>query len=184
MLLNYSQGFRKSNAGMTCLLCTICCCYFTLVLADAVANASGPLLVEIKKTPGADLGIILAKSTHRKKPVMCIDRIKPASIADRWAQPQPNAQLIRLLTFVTRWTVVDCVAGFWSIRLIYFIEITAHFRSEIFQNCVSEDKSRICLKRVWFVQVSRYLLYLKKKRRTRSSRHAQIRSNLRCRSSE
>uniref|UniRef100_A0ACB8EHI9 Glutamate receptor-interacting protein 2 n=1 Tax=Sphaerodactylus townsendi TaxID=933632 RepID=A0ACB8EHI9_9SAUR len=50
---------------------------------DTVANASGPLLVEIAKTPGSALGISLATSTHRNKQVIVIDKIKPASVVDR-----------------------------------------------------------------------------------------------------
>uniref|UniRef100_H2ZEM3 PDZ domain-containing protein n=1 Tax=Ciona savignyi TaxID=51511 RepID=H2ZEM3_CIOSA len=56
---------------------------YDVSVMDAVANASGPLLVEVSKDPGAELGITLAKSTYRKKPVICIDRVKPASISDR-----------------------------------------------------------------------------------------------------
>uniref|UniRef100_A0A8C0SYJ8 PDZ domain-containing protein n=1 Tax=Canis lupus familiaris TaxID=9615 RepID=A0A8C0SYJ8_CANLF len=50
---------------------------------DTVANASGPLIVEITKTPGSALGISLSTGSHRNKPVITIDRIKPASVVDR-----------------------------------------------------------------------------------------------------
>uniref|UniRef100_A0A672V3R2 Glutamate receptor interacting protein 2 n=1 Tax=Strigops habroptila TaxID=2489341 RepID=A0A672V3R2_STRHB len=53
--------------------------YFT----DTVANASGPLLVEIAKSPGSTLGITLTTATHRNKQVIVIDKIKPASVVDR-----------------------------------------------------------------------------------------------------
>ncbi|KAB1264361.1 Glutamate receptor-interacting protein 2 [Camelus dromedarius] len=39
--------------------------------------------VEITKTPGSALGISLTTSSHRNKPVITIDRIKPASVVDR-----------------------------------------------------------------------------------------------------
>lgn len=52
-------------------------------LPDTVANASGPLIVEITKTPGSALGISLSTGSHRNKPVITIDRIKPASVVDR-----------------------------------------------------------------------------------------------------
>lgn len=48
-----------------------------------MANASGPLIVEITKTPGSALGISLTTGSHRNKPVITIDRIKPASVVDR-----------------------------------------------------------------------------------------------------
>ncbi|CAK8698462.1 unnamed protein product [Clavelina lepadiformis] len=56
---------------------------YDVSVVEAVANASGPLLVEVSNTPGTDLGITLAKSTYRKKPVLVIDRVRPASISDR-----------------------------------------------------------------------------------------------------
>uniref|UniRef100_A0A8C8AVQ6 Glutamate receptor interacting protein 2 n=1 Tax=Otus sunia TaxID=257818 RepID=A0A8C8AVQ6_9STRI len=48
-----------------------------------MANASGPLLVEIAKTPGSTLGITLTTTMHRNKQVIVIDKIKPASVVDR-----------------------------------------------------------------------------------------------------
>lgn len=48
-----------------------------------VANASGPLLVEIAKAPGSALGITLSMNTHRNKQVIIIEKIKPASVGDR-----------------------------------------------------------------------------------------------------
>ncbi|XP_076804617.1 glutamate receptor-interacting protein 2-like isoform X2 [Clavelina lepadiformis] len=56
---------------------------YDVSVVEAVANASGPLLVEVSNTPGTDLGITLAKSTYRKRPVLVIDRVRPASISDR-----------------------------------------------------------------------------------------------------
>ncbi|KAJ8359045.1 hypothetical protein SKAU_G00155700 [Synaphobranchus kaupii] len=55
----------------------------TLIAPDSVTNASGPLLVEIAKSPGTALGITLATATHRNKQVIVIDKIKPASVVDR-----------------------------------------------------------------------------------------------------
>ncbi|XP_061474423.1 glutamate receptor-interacting protein 2 isoform X6 [Rhineura floridana] len=56
---------------------------YDVSIMDTVANASGPLLVEIAKTPGSALGITLATNTHRNKQVIVIDKIKPASVVDR-----------------------------------------------------------------------------------------------------
>ncbi|XP_004692269.1 PREDICTED: glutamate receptor-interacting protein 2 [Condylura cristata] len=56
---------------------------YDVVIPDTVANASGPLIVEITKTPGSALGISLATGSHRNKPVITIERIKPASVVDR-----------------------------------------------------------------------------------------------------
>ncbi|XP_072438790.1 glutamate receptor-interacting protein 2 isoform X2 [Chiloscyllium punctatum] len=50
---------------------------------DSVLNASGPLLVEITKTPGCTLGMSLSSGTHRNKQVIVLDKIKAASIVDR-----------------------------------------------------------------------------------------------------
>ncbi|KAF0880748.1 GRIP2 protein, partial [Crocuta crocuta] len=56
---------------------------YDVTIPDTVANASGPLIVEITKTPGSALGISLTTGSHRNKPVITIDRIKPASVVDR-----------------------------------------------------------------------------------------------------
>ncbi|XP_044307489.1 glutamate receptor-interacting protein 2 isoform X3 [Varanus komodoensis] len=56
---------------------------YDVTIMDTVANASGPLLVEIAKTPGSALGITLTTNTHRNKQVIVIDKIKPASVVDR-----------------------------------------------------------------------------------------------------
>uniref|UniRef100_A0A4W5QIM3 PDZ domain-containing protein n=1 Tax=Hucho hucho TaxID=62062 RepID=A0A4W5QIM3_9TELE len=50
---------------------------------DTVTNVSGPLLVEIAKSPGSALGITLTTATHRNKQVIVIDKIKAASVVDR-----------------------------------------------------------------------------------------------------
>ncbi|XP_068525381.1 glutamate receptor-interacting protein 1 isoform X14 [Anas acuta] len=50
---------------------------------ESVATASGPLLVEVAKTPGAALGVALSTSMCCNKQVIVIDKIKSASIADR-----------------------------------------------------------------------------------------------------
>nr|CAB3250893.1 glutamate receptor-interacting protein 2 [Phallusia mammillata] len=69
---------------------------YDVSVMDAVANASGPLLVEVSKTPGAELGITLTKSTHRKKTVICIDRVKPASISDRCGALHVGDQILSI----------------------------------------------------------------------------------------
>ncbi|XP_073900590.1 glutamate receptor-interacting protein 2 isoform X3 [Castor canadensis] len=56
---------------------------YDVTTPDTVANASGPLVVEIAKTPGSALGLSLTTGSHRNKPVITIDRIKPASVVDR-----------------------------------------------------------------------------------------------------
>ncbi|XP_030633046.1 glutamate receptor-interacting protein 2 [Chanos chanos] len=56
---------------------------YDVSIMDSVTNASGPLLVEIAKSPGAALGITLTTATHRNKQVIVIDKIKAASVVDR-----------------------------------------------------------------------------------------------------
>uniref|UniRef100_A0A3B4D5Y4 PDZ domain-containing protein n=1 Tax=Pygocentrus nattereri TaxID=42514 RepID=A0A3B4D5Y4_PYGNA len=56
---------------------------YDVSIMDSVTNASGPLLVEIAKSPGASLGITLTSATHRNKQVIVIDKIKAASVVDR-----------------------------------------------------------------------------------------------------
>ena len=54
-----------------------------LICLDAVEHASGPLLVEIDKTPGAALGIVLTQSSYQRKACVCVESIRPMSVADR-----------------------------------------------------------------------------------------------------
>uniref|UniRef100_A0A8C9XKP9 Glutamate receptor interacting protein 2 n=1 Tax=Sander lucioperca TaxID=283035 RepID=A0A8C9XKP9_SANLU len=56
---------------------------YDVTIMDTVTNASGPLLVEIVKAPGATLGITLTSANHRNKQVIVIDRVKPGSVVDR-----------------------------------------------------------------------------------------------------
>ncbi|XP_069760091.1 glutamate receptor-interacting protein 1 isoform X1 [Narcine bancroftii] len=56
---------------------------YDVSVMDSVANASGPLMVEVAKTPGSSLGIALTTSLYCNKQVLMIDKIKAASIADR-----------------------------------------------------------------------------------------------------
>ncbi|KAM6301995.1 glutamate receptor-interacting protein 1 isoform 8-T8 [Podargus strigoides] len=56
---------------------------YDVSVMDSVVTASGPLLVEVAKTPGAALGVALTTSMCCNKQVIVIDKIKSASIADR-----------------------------------------------------------------------------------------------------
>ncbi|XP_036075692.1 glutamate receptor-interacting protein 2 isoform X3 [Rousettus aegyptiacus] len=56
---------------------------YDVAIPDIVASTSGSLMVEITKTPGSALGISLTTGSHRNKPVITIERIKPASVVDR-----------------------------------------------------------------------------------------------------
>nr|XP_047921426.1 glutamate receptor-interacting protein 1 isoform X11 [Anser cygnoides] len=56
---------------------------YDVSVMESVATASGPLLVEVAKTPGAALGVALSTSMCCNKQVIVIDKIKSASIADR-----------------------------------------------------------------------------------------------------
>ncbi|KAL4640671.1 glutamate receptor-interacting protein 1-like [Arapaima gigas] len=56
---------------------------YDVSVMDSVATASGPLLVEVAKPTGSSLGIALSTSTYCNKQVIIIEKVKPASIADR-----------------------------------------------------------------------------------------------------
>ncbi|XP_037539990.1 glutamate receptor-interacting protein 2-like [Nematolebias whitei] len=56
---------------------------YDVSVMEAVQQASGPLLVEILKGPSTSLGISLATTLYRNKQVIIIDKIKPASVAER-----------------------------------------------------------------------------------------------------
>ncbi|XP_066101017.1 glutamate receptor-interacting protein 2 isoform X1 [Saccopteryx bilineata] len=85
------DGIPLHGASHTAALATLQQCShealfrveYDVAIPDTVANASGPLIVEITKTPGSALGISLNTGSYRNKPVITIDRIKPASVVDR-----------------------------------------------------------------------------------------------------
>ncbi|XP_068163140.1 glutamate receptor-interacting protein 1 isoform X2 [Antennarius striatus] len=56
---------------------------YDVSVMDSVATASGPLLVEVAKATGSSLGVALSTSMYCNKQVIIIDKVKPASIADR-----------------------------------------------------------------------------------------------------
>ncbi|XP_074482001.1 glutamate receptor-interacting protein 1 isoform X8 [Sebastes fasciatus] len=56
---------------------------YDVSVMDSVATASGPLLVEVAKATGSSLGVALSTSLFCSKQVIVIDKVKPASIADR-----------------------------------------------------------------------------------------------------
>lgn len=72
-----------------------------LCLSDSVTNVSGPLLVEIAKSPGAALGITLTTATYRNKQVIVIDKIKQASVVERWGKP-PVTNNVSLFTWAPK----------------------------------------------------------------------------------
>ncbi|XP_031414043.1 glutamate receptor-interacting protein 1 isoform X2 [Clupea harengus] len=56
---------------------------YDVSIMESVALATGPLLVEVAKTMGSSLGVALSTSMYCNKQVIIIDKVKPASIADR-----------------------------------------------------------------------------------------------------
>lgn len=60
-------------------------------MSDSVATASGPLLVEVAKATGSSLGVALSTAMFCSKQVIVIDKVKPASIADRYLTHSPRA---------------------------------------------------------------------------------------------
>ncbi|XP_005387124.1 PREDICTED: glutamate receptor-interacting protein 2 isoform X3 [Chinchilla lanigera] len=69
---------------------------YDVAAPDSVAGATGPLVVEIVKTPGCALGISLTAGCHRNKPVITIDRIKPASVVDRSGALHPGDHILSI----------------------------------------------------------------------------------------
>lgn len=56
---------------------------YNLSELDAVDNASGPLLIEVDRLPGTDLGLSLSPVTYQSKSCLCVDTIQPMRNADR-----------------------------------------------------------------------------------------------------
>ncbi|XP_063076591.1 glutamate receptor-interacting protein 2a [Engraulis encrasicolus] len=56
---------------------------YDVSIMDSVKQASGPLLVEIPRPVGSTLGVSLTTALYRNKQVITIEKIKPASVAER-----------------------------------------------------------------------------------------------------
>ncbi|XP_048102601.1 glutamate receptor-interacting protein 2a isoform X1 [Alosa alosa] len=56
---------------------------YDVSIMDSVKQASGPLLVEIPRPAGSTLGVSLTTALYRNKQVITIEKIKPASVAER-----------------------------------------------------------------------------------------------------
>ncbi|XP_077582205.1 glutamate receptor-interacting protein 2 isoform X2 [Stigmatopora nigra] len=56
---------------------------YDVAIVDTLSDASGPLLVEMAKPPGAALGVALTAASQRNKRVVVVERVKPGSVADR-----------------------------------------------------------------------------------------------------
>ncbi|KAJ0069037.1 hypothetical protein NL108_016516, partial [Boleophthalmus pectinirostris] len=69
---------------------------YDITIMDTMSNASGPLLVEIAKSPGATLGITLTSAAHRNKQVIIIDRVKAGSVVDRCGALHPGDHLLSI----------------------------------------------------------------------------------------
>lgn len=59
------------------------CSFLAQPFLESVKNASGPLLLEIVKQQGIDIGITLHHSDAGPKRSIIVERVTPASIADR-----------------------------------------------------------------------------------------------------
>ncbi|XP_061543250.1 glutamate receptor-interacting protein 2-like isoform X7 [Phycodurus eques] len=69
---------------------------YDVTIMDTLTNASGPLLVEIAKPPGATLGITLTSASHRNKRVIVIERVKPGSVVDRYGALHAGDHLLSI----------------------------------------------------------------------------------------
>ncbi|XP_016352980.1 glutamate receptor-interacting protein 2a isoform X1 [Sinocyclocheilus anshuiensis] len=56
---------------------------YDIMVVDSVQKSSGPLQVDIARSAGSVLGLSLTTSLYRNKLVITIQKIKPASVADR-----------------------------------------------------------------------------------------------------
>ncbi|KAH9363912.1 hypothetical protein HPB48_003203 [Haemaphysalis longicornis] len=68
---------------------------YDVSVMDAVRNASGPLLVEIDKTPGSQLGATLTQVQHGEGAIV-FDSIKQASVAERCGALHVGDQLLAI----------------------------------------------------------------------------------------
>ncbi|XP_043943995.1 glutamate receptor-interacting protein 1 [Protopterus annectens] len=103
---------------------------YDVSVMDTVANASGSLLVEVAKTPGANLGVALSTSTYCNKNVIVIDKIKPASIADRCGALHVGDQIISIGgTTLEYCTLAEATQLLASICHLVKMEILPHHQT-------------------------------------------------------
>ncbi|XP_032822536.2 glutamate receptor-interacting protein 2-like isoform X7 [Petromyzon marinus] len=69
---------------------------YDVSIMDSVTNASGPLLVEVAKTPGSSLGVSLSSPGQLHKPTIIIDKIRPASVAERCGALHAGDQILSI----------------------------------------------------------------------------------------
>ncbi|XP_072027579.1 glutamate receptor-interacting protein 2-like isoform X1 [Amphiura filiformis] len=69
---------------------------YDVSIMEAVRNATGPLLVEVAKTPGANLGVTLTSATKHGKTSIVVDSIKNATIADRCGALHPGDEILSI----------------------------------------------------------------------------------------
>ena len=53
-------------------------------ISEVVKNAQGPLLIEIDKPPGMNLGIELTQTSHKGRACLSVESITPMTTADRY----------------------------------------------------------------------------------------------------
>ncbi|CAF0850655.1 unnamed protein product [Didymodactylos carnosus] len=76
--LQDAHNLMKQCRGTTLFLIE-----YDVAVVDSVKHATGPLLIEIEKSPGSTIGISLAQKWVRGRSIIVVDTVKPASIADR-----------------------------------------------------------------------------------------------------
>ncbi|MGH0137556.1 UNVERIFIED_CONTAM: hypothetical protein FKN15_002462 [Acipenser sinensis] len=80
---------------------------YDVSVMDTIATASGPLLVEVAKSPGSSLGVALTTSMYCNKQVVVIDKIKPASIADRCGILQVGDRIVSINGILTEGSTLE-----------------------------------------------------------------------------
>ncbi|CAF1078989.1 unnamed protein product [Didymodactylos carnosus] len=76
--LQDAHNLMKQCRGTTLFLIE-----YDVAVVDSVKHATGPLLIEIEKSPGSTIGISLTQKWIRGRSIIIVDNVKPASIADR-----------------------------------------------------------------------------------------------------
>ncbi|RXM98746.1 Glutamate receptor-interacting protein 1 [Acipenser ruthenus] len=80
---------------------------YDVSVMDTIATASGPLMVEVAKSPGSSLGVALTTSMYCNKQVVVIDKIKPASIADRCGILQVGDRIVSINGILTEGSTLE-----------------------------------------------------------------------------
>ncbi|KAH9487789.1 Glutamate receptor-interacting protein 2 [Bulinus truncatus] len=69
---------------------------YDVVILDLQRNATSPIIIEIERLPGSDIGVTLSKGFHEGKSCMCVYDVHPMGIAERSGALHPGDNILSI----------------------------------------------------------------------------------------